>query len=354
VLNRLALVLSLLLLIAACAGEPAAGDAAAPDAPADEAAVDDAGDEQEIPAAEPGGGLTAVTTVFPLADMAQQIAPEAEVTLLTSSGQDPHDLELSPGDRALLESADVVLYMGDIDFQPQVEQAVGDATGEVVDASAITGADSWLGFDGHTHDDDDAHDDDGHAHDDDDAHAHDDDDAHDDDVDPHMWFDAGIMAEVAHEIGTAFAAASPDEAEAFRERAEALHDELLALDEELDEVLSDCEREVAIVSHEAYAYMLDPRGLEQEGISGAGGHGDASPQRLAELTQRIQEEDLPAVLAEPVEGRADAEALANEAGVDLLEIDPLEIGTDELFEQGYPDALREQAATFAEALECRG
>jgi zinc transport system substrate-binding protein len=106
------------------------------------------------------------------------------------------------------------------------------------------------------------------------------------------------------------------------------------------------------VSHEAYAYLLEPRGFEQAGVSGAGGHGDASPQRLAELVERIRADGIPAVLAEPLEGRSDAEALAREAGVELLEIDPLEIGTDELDALGYPAALRQQAEAFATALQC--
>jgi zinc transport system substrate-binding protein len=360
----------LALLLAACAGEgeTAASDAAAADDTTEDQSAE-AGDDEAVA----GEGLTVVTTVFPLADMAQTIAPGADVTLLTSSGQDPHDLELTPQDRALIEGADVVLYMGDIDFQPQVESAVADATGAVVSVADIAGTGNLLDFDGHSHDDEHGHDDDDehghddddehghddddeHGHDDDDEHGHDDDDehGHDDDeaVDPHLWFSATIMAEVAEEIGQVMADMDTDNTDVLVANSEALHDELRALEGELDTLLEDCTRDYAIVSHEAYAFLLEPRGFEQEGISGAGGHGDASPQRLAELTEKIRDEDIPAVLAEPLEGRADAESLANEAGVDLLEIDPLEIGQDELFEMGYVEALRQQAQTFATAMEC--
>jgi zinc transport system substrate-binding protein len=352
--RRIALLLSALALFAAACGAEAT-DVATDDvdgAPAEDAAPTEDTTPDEVADDALGEGVTIVTSVFPLASIAQDIAPGAEVTLLTSSGQDPHDLELSPQDRALIESADVVLYMGDIDFQPQVESAVADATGEVVAVTDVAGPGALRDFDGHSHDGGDDHGDD-----DDDEHGHDDDDdgddhGDDDGVDPHIWFDAAVMAEVAEEIGEAIAAIATEDGDAIRERAEAKHDDLLALDSEIDEILSDCTRDVAIVSHDAYSYLFEPRGLEQEGISGAGGHGDASPQRLAELTERIRDEGILAVLAEPLEGRADAEALANEAGVDLLEIDPLEIGSDALFAQGYAGALRQQAETFAEALEC--
>lgn len=358
-LHRAAALITLGLVLAACGGGSGAGQP-----------VPVGGTEA---GAASGEGITVVTTVFPLASMAEEIAPGADVRLLTSSGQDPHDLELSPGDRALLETADVVLYMGDLDFQPQVESAVADATGEVVAVSDVVGAGNLRAIedhddDGHGHDDsdDDGHGpDDGHGHDDghddsddDDGHdadaeAHDGDDAHDDEgVDPHIWFDAGLMAEVAEGIGEALAAVDAGAAADYRADAGALGDELRALDEELDALFDDCARETALVSHEAYIYLLEPRGLEQEGISGAGGHGGASPQRLAELTDRVRDESIPAVLVEPLEGRADAESLANEAEVELIEIDPLEIGSPELLAVGYAEALRQQAQAFATALEC--
>jgi len=344
VIRRMCLSLVLLLLVGACASEPAAED----DAPAD-GTVEDTVSGEEASADLPGTGLRIVAPVFPLADIAGRIAPGADVTLLTSSGQDPHDLELSPADRALIETADIVLYMGEIGFQPQVESAVQDATGAVLSVASIAGEANLRDFEGHTH----SHEDEGHGH----GHGHEGEDEEEghsggDAVDPHIWFDARIMAEVAEELGEALALLDENQADAFQTNAREVHDQLLGLAEEIDTLLSGCAHEVAVVSHEAYAYLLEPRGLQQEGISGAGGHGEVSPQRLAELTRRIQNEGIPAVLAEPFEGRADAEALANEAGVDLLEIDPLEAGHDDLLDMGYLAALRIQAETFATALVC--
>lgn len=328
--NRVTLVLVLLLAVAACGQGPATEE------------TDAVGDPDEEDVAVAGMGVTAVTTVYPLGALAADVAPGADVRLLTSSGQDPHDLELSPDDRRLIESADVVLYLGDIDFQPQVESAVADATGQVVSVADVAGPSRLrvLGGDGAAHED--GHDE---EHGDEDEHAS-------EGVDPHMWFDAGLMAEVADTIGEAFAAADPDRARVYRDNAAVLHDELAALGDEIDELLSDCRHDTAIVSHEAYAYLLAPRGLEQEGVSGAGGHSNASPTRLVELTERLRAEGIDAVLAEPVEGRADAEALAREAGVDLLEIDPLEVGHEGLAGVRFPEALRAQAGTFATALGC--
>lgn len=309
------------------------------------------------PAAAAGGPVTAVATVFPLAWIAEQVAPDAEVTFLGQRGQEAHDFELSPGDRVAIERSDVVLYLGDIDFQPQVEDAVPAASGEVVAVAEVVGDDALLtgAADAHAHEDaaDDDHADEEDEAGDDHADEEGEDHAEDEDaVDPHVWFDAALMAEVAEHIGEAFATAAPDAAETYTANAESVASDLLALDAEIDGLLTGCAQDEAIVSHEAYAYLLGPRDLAQHGIAGINPEGGASPQALAELTAEIEAEGIGFVLAEPFEGRADAEALAAETGIELLDIDPLEVVTDEQFERGYIELLREQAQRFATALEC--
>lgn len=289
------------------------------------------------PRSGPGEGLTVVATVFGLGWIAAQVAPGAEHEILGARGDDPHDLELTPGDRALLERADVVLYVGELGFQPHVETVLGEREGVTVSARAVAGDGALLALDRDgEHDGETDHGDEG---------GH-------DGWDPHLWFDAAVMATVAEATGEALAEADPAGAEGYRARARALHDELAALDTELDATLDGCAHDTAIVSHEAYAYLLAPRGLAQEGISGAGGHGEASPRDLAELSERIRAESIPAVLAEPVEGRADAETLAREAGVEVLDIHPLETASAAEFARGYVALLREQGETFARALAC--
>jgi ABC-type Zn uptake system ZnuABC Zn-binding protein ZnuA len=129
--------LSLSLLLAGCGG--------AADAPERSAAT------QDRPA---GADLTVVAAVYPFAWLAERVAPEAEVDLLQGA-QEAHDLDLSPPQRAAIETADVVLYTGDIDYQPQVEQAVASAGGQVVSAVEVAGEDALLAAapDAHSHGD---------------------------------------------------------------------------------------------------------------------------------------------------------------------------------------------------------
>ncbi|MDP9406422.1 MAG: metal ABC transporter substrate-binding protein [Actinomycetota bacterium] len=312
----------------------------------------------------PGGGVTAAAAVFPLAWMAQEIAPGAEVEFLGAGSQEAHGLDLTPGQRGAVESADVLLYLGDVGYQPQVEAAADSAGGVVVDVAAVVGPDRLrpAADDPHGHGEEagdaaSTQPADDHAAGDDEAaeEGHSAPEQHTEgSVDVHVWFNATLMADVAQRVGAAFAEADPSNAEAYTANAERVRTQLLGVAGEVDRLLGgECRFDEAVVSHAAYGYLLSPHGIGQHGLVGvASGEAGASSRELAEVVAEVEAEGFTHVLAEPVEGRADAEAVAREAGVQLLEVYPLDVVADELAQRGYPTLLREQAETFATALGC--
>lgn len=306
---RLATALLTLLLLAGCADRGSASDV-------------------------PEGTVTAFTSVYALSWIGEQVAPEASFTSLGAGG-DPHDAELSSAQREAIGSSDVVLYLGDLEFQPQVEQAVASSQGRVVAAAEVVGESALIE----------------HGEDEEDEEGGDHGDEHGT-VDPHMWFDPALMAEVARATGEAFAEADPEGAEQYRANAERVAAELADLDAEIDALFADCERDEAVVSHEAYAYLLEPRAKHQVGIAGLAPEAGATSADLGALVEEVQKQGITTVLAEPQEGRADAEALAAETGIDLVEINPLESVDERQAAAGYPALLRQQAEAFATAFAC--
>lgn len=315
------------------------------------------------------GAAAAPSTVassYPLAWIAGQVAPDAELTDLSRGGGDPHDFELSPSQREAMESSDVVLYLGAVDFMPQVEEAVTDAGGIVVDASEVAGEDRLLDGDAHAHEGEgeEEHADetssagaDAGSSEDEDHADEDGDEEHSDEeggvVDPHMWFDPSIMGDYATATGEAFAEADPDNAETYTQNAAAVAEDMTALQTELDETLGgDCTFDEAIVSHEAFGYLLAPHDKVEHGVTGVDAEAGASGGELAELVEEIEAEGFGHILADVLEGRADAEALAGETGVELLDVNSLDVVDDETAAIGYPDLVRQQADAFATALGC--
>jgi ABC-type Zn uptake system ZnuABC Zn-binding protein ZnuA len=162
------------------------------------------------------------------------------------------------------------------------------------------------------------------------------------------------MARVAVATGEAFADADPDSAEEYRTSAARVRDDLMGLGAGVDDLLGeeDCLFEEAVVSHAAYGYLLDPYGKRQHPLTDVGAEADASAGELAEVVREIREQGFRYVLAEPVEGRAAAEAVAREAGVELLEVAPLDAVTEDQAGRGLPALVLAQARRFSIALGC--
>lgn len=271
---------------------------------------------------------TVVATVYPLAWIAQQVAPDVDVVSLAGAGQDPHDQELTPRQRGALEHADLVVHIGDVGFQPQVESAVAGREA-VVSVTDVVGRDALRSPDEHGEEDSD--------------HGV---------VDPHVWFDPTLLGEVAVAVGAALAEADPAGADGYRSRAADTQATLERTAGEMAQLLRSCRHDTVVVGHEAFAYLVEPHDIAQHGISGAGGHSEASPADVAALVREIRDRGLPAVLTEPVEGRRDAEVVAREAGVDLVEIYSLDIVDGAQSERGLPALLVEQAEAVATAAAC--
>lgn len=304
-----------------------------------------------------GRGIDIVTPVVALASLAQRVAPGARIQLLDPGGGDPHAMSLTPADRTAIADADVLLHAGDIGFQPQLEQAAATVGGAVVALAEVLPAHALRRLPGHAAHGRDAHPspDDGHGGPgpaDSDADAG----ATDGPIDPHVWLAPSRMAGAARAIAAAVADAGGRPARALRANATRLAGELTALERDIDRRLSGCAHRTAVVDHEAWGYLLVPRGLSQRGISGAGGHGPASPRHLGRLADLIEARGLPAVFASATDGNGHAAALAAEAGAALLEVDPLTTTSAEAGawrQRGYRQMLLEQVATFAEGLGCR-
>ena len=269
-----------------------------------------------------GGGVIAVAAVFPLAQVAREVAPTATVTLLGAGGDDAHSVDLTPRERAAVEAADVMLYVGDIGYQKPVERAAEAAQGQVVDMAAIAGPSRVITTTNGA-------------------------------VDPHLWFDARVMADVTVATGDAFAAADPGGARDYRARAAGMASDFRRLAVELDDLLAgDCRFDEVVVSHVAYAYLTKPRGKTLLGITSPNPEAGASPAELGRLADTVRRAGHPYVVSEPVEGRADAETIARETGAELLDIFPLDAEPPGAVDRSIVELVRQQALTLATAYGC--
>ena len=329
----IAIVAALTLALAACSGDTSTpGDA------------DPAGSPEES-SAPPEIKVVGTTTIW--ADVTSAALCGLEVAAVIPPGADPHTFETSLADRAVLESADLVvanglaLEEGLIDLLATVANG-GTRVIEMTEAVAIREMD-----DDH-HDD---HESDEHESDDHDDHESDDHDDHDHSGgDPHIWLDPLSVADAVPAIIEAAIAAGADTS--VRACGQDYIDELEALDGAIRATLAVIpdDARYLVTNHDAFGYFANRYDFEVVGtvIPSLSTLAETNPADLADLSAVIEELDIPTVFSEEQTSVRDAEALAD--AIPGLTVVALDSGSLRDTDDDYLSMMRRNAAAIAEAL----
>jgi zinc transport system substrate-binding protein len=262
------------------------------------------------------GGRSVVAAFYPLAYLAKQIGGAGvNVTNLTPAGAEPHDLELTAGDAKAVQSADLVLYLGD-GFQPSLERALGERSGPAADLLTGQTLGTATGEDGKQS------------------------------ADPHVWLDPLRYAQMAKVVARALGEPSAGGGLVRR---------LDALDGEYRRGLAHCKRREIVTSHAAFGYLAARYGLEQVPLTGLSPEAEPSPRDLEHLVRRVRETGATTVFFETLVSPKLAETVAREAGVTTAVLDPLEGLSNDAIDRGddYFSVMRSNLGVLREALGCR-
>jgi zinc transport system substrate-binding protein len=244
-------------------------------------------------------GVQVATAFYPLEFVAERVTegvPDVGVEVLTEPGKEPHDVELTIKETALIASADLVVY--EKDFQPAVDDAIDqNAAGDTLD---VSGPADLVTFESeHDHEEGDEH---GHSH---------------EGLDP-----AGLRAD------------------------------LEALDAAYTSGLADCERDTVVVSHDAFGY-LSRYGVHIAAIAGLSPEAEPTPSDLAELHELIEHDGITTVFSETLAPPKLSQTLADDAGVTTDILDPVEGLTDDTADEDYLSLMERNLAALEEANGCR-
>ena len=272
------------------------------------------------------GKLEVVAGFYPLAEAAAKVGGSlVHVENLTPPGVEPHDLELTPGAIADIQSADVVLYLSH-GFVPAVEQAVAGARGTTVDLLQGVPLHAGVPEEGQQ----------GPV------------------TDPHVWLDPVLYRNLVGRTEAALAKASPANAATFDVNAKAFKAELGRLDREYRSGLGRCARRVIVTSHAAFGYLSARYGLAQEPISGISPDAEPGADRLAQLAGLVKRDGVTTIFTEELVSPKVAETLAREVGVATAVLNPLEGLTKQEVSAGqdYLSVMRSNLKTLQRALGC--
>jgi zinc transport system substrate-binding protein len=255
------------------------------------------------------GSTQVVASFFPLAEAARE-AGGVNVTVrdLTPAGAEPHDLELTPRQVDAIETADLVVAMGD-GFQPAVENLAGrrgDHALFVLDSLGIS---------------------------------------KDQAKDPHVWLDPVLMAKLFDLVRARLGSAVDTQ------RADTFAQQLRSLDGRFAAGLRNCARRTIVTAHEAFGYLVHRYGLTQDAIAGIDPEQEPNADRIAQLADLALNQHVTTIFTEDLVSPRVADTLAREAGgLKTVALDPLESSKEGA--GGYVARMDTDLRALQDALGC--
>ena len=261
--------------------------------------------------------LQVVTTFYPMYDFTKQVAQDdAEVSMLLEAGMEVHSFEPSSQMIAEIQDADVFIYNS-----PEMETWVPDvlASIDTSDMVVICASDAitLLEYEGEAH----AHD---HESEEKWANA-----GHSHTVDPHVWLDPVLAQTEVSTIAEGLAEADPDNAEDYLENAGIYNGKLNELDEAYRAAFEGTENRTFVTQHAAFAYLAARYDLNQISVTGLNAEVEPSAAALATLSDYVKANNISHIYFENNASSQTAETLAEEVGVELAVLSPLEGITEE-------------------------
>ena len=220
-------------------------------------------------------------TVGMLGDLVVEIVGDrGEVKTLMGPGTDPHLYSASPGDIATLSESDAVFYVGH-----HLEGRLADALEKLaVNQLSVAVAEripesKLLREDGA--------------------------------IDPHLWFDVALWAEVAEEVRDILVTFDPEGAQGYTARTRALTETLQKLDGEVRTDLAKIpeSKRILVTAHDAFGYLGRAYDIEVIGVQGLSTESEAAVARINELVESLATREIPAVFVESTISRRNIEAL---------------------------------------------
>lgn len=258
-------------------------------------------------AVEQGGRPVIAVSIYPLADVTQQLVGEAaEVVCLLPPGQSPHAYEMTASQLAKLRRATLVINVG-LGVDPWVAAAVKQQPR--MEMAHVLGIETPVGLSDHHH----------HGHD----HANC--TAEHGGVNPHIWLDPVHMRKFVDPLAKVLSAAFAEHADRIAANRERYAAELDALDADYRAQLTAVKRKDLVTFHDAFSPLAERYGLHVAATlttSQAPAAG-MTVNSLKQAVEAIARHEVKTVFTEPQFSARAAEQLTQRAGVAVMMLDPL-------------------------------
>jgi zinc transport system substrate-binding protein len=265
-----------------------------------------------------GAAPKVVVSILPIHSLVAGVMQGvAEPTLLVPVGASPHTYAMKPSDARVLQSADVVVWIGEhleTYLEKPLESLAGKAT--IVEVIAIPGIDLLTtrrggAFEPHVHT--------GHSH----GHSHGKKGGHaEPEPDVHLWLDPDNARVIVAEMVALLSRIDTANAAKYAANGKALDARLAALDTGIKTRLAPVRDRAYIVFHDAYQYFERHFGTRIVGALTVSPDQAPSAKRVTELRKRIRTASAVCVFREPQFPAPIVDTLTSGTGAKVGVLDP--------------------------------
>ena len=146
--------------------------------------------------------------------------------------------------------------------------------------------------------------------------------------DPHAWLSPGVAKVWLNVIAAKLSEKDPSNASTYFSNASSAAKDLDALSDEINNILDPVRDEKFVVFHDAYQYFEKHFNISASGAISLGDASDPSPARVKEIKDRVENEDIHCVLAEPQYKVGLVKAVIEGTHANMAVIDPLGVGLE--------------------------
>lgn len=252
-----------------------------------------------------------VASFYPLAHFAEQIVGDKmEVVSVIEAGSEPHAFEPSPSDVAKISQADLLVYNGaGLDFWAEKLSKKLDHKLKMADQVDLIGENA---------------------------------------KDPHIWLSIKNAEIEVEKIAQKVMEIDPENKAFYQENLENYMQKLQNLDQKYQDELRDCELDLIITSHEAFAYLARDYGFEQIGVKGVFAENEPSIKDLEKISNLIKDREIKYIFAEELVSPKISETLAQDYNLEVLVLNPLPN-----FERGYLETMEENLVNLKKGVLCQ-
>lgn len=256
------------------------------------------------------------TSIYPLYDFTKKIGQDyIVVENITPTGVEPHEFEPSINKISKIYESNAFIYLGE-PMDPWAEKLRGDLAQKGI---AVLKVGEGL-IEGN---------------------------------DPHIWLSPKKSMQMARKIYDLLVKVDEKNKAVYEKNYDRLIEELKKLDDEYKKELASTRLRDFVVSHAAFGYLAKEYGLNQVSIKGLSPQEEPSLKHIKNLIDFCRERGIKYILAESLETPKEAQALAEEAGLKILTLNPIEglTAEEEKANEDYFSLMRKNLEVLKEALK---